>query len=145
MARTGRKAPLLGGLYAFASADGLHWQKRAAAPAMTQGAFDSLNLAFWDGARRRYANDRRIFIQKVRAVQSAPSADSRHWTEGEPNRDAPAAPWEHFYTSATLLCPEDEHLLLAFPKRFIPSRKKYPRASFSGNLGCGIHDRPRRG
>ena len=28
------------------------------------------------------------------------------------------------YTSATLPCPGAEHLLLAFPKRFLPSRQK---------------------
>jgi hypothetical protein len=33
-------------------------------------------------------------------------------------------PAEHFYTQATLPCPGAPHLLLAFPKRFVPDRKK---------------------
>jgi hypothetical protein len=113
-----------GGLYAFASADGIHWRKLRDEPVMTKGAFDSLNLAFWDGARGRYACYSRIFLHKVRAVQSARSADFLAWEEAVPNRYAEGAPWEHFYTSATLPCPGAEHLLLAFPMRFLPDRRR---------------------
>ncbi|MBL9209601.1 MAG: hypothetical protein JNL92_03985 [Opitutaceae bacterium] len=115
-----------GGLYAFASADGIHWRKLRDEPVMTQGAFDSLNLAFWDPARNRYACYSRIFADRVRAVQSASSADFLTWGTGTPNRYAPGVPAEHFYTSATLPCPEAEHLLLAFPMRFLPARHKVP-------------------
>jgi hypothetical protein len=113
-----------GGLYAFASADGLRWRKIRPEPVMTQGAFDSLNLAFWDVSRERYACYSRIFAQKVRAVQSSSSADFLTWSESTPNRYAATAPLEHFYTSATLPCPGAEHLLLSFPMRFLPDRKK---------------------
>lgn len=115
-----------GGLYAFASADGIHWRKLRDLPVMTQGAFDSLNLAFWDPARSRYACYSRIFADRVRAVQSASSADFLTWGTGTPNRYAPGVPAEHFYTSATLPCPGAEHLLLAFPMRFLPARHKVP-------------------
>jgi hypothetical protein len=91
---------------------------------MTQGAFDSLNLAFWDAPQNRYTCYSRIFANKVRAVQSAGSADFLAWGEGTPNRYATGVPLEHFYTSATLPCPGAEHLLLAFPKRFLTARKK---------------------
>jgi hypothetical protein len=94
-----------GGLYAFASADGLNWRKIRPEPVMTQGAFDSLNLAFWDSARGRYTCYSRIFEHKVRAVQSVPSADFITWGEGVPNRYAADVPYEHFDTSATLPCP----------------------------------------
>jgi hypothetical protein len=113
-----------GGLYAFASADGVHWRKLRPEPVMTKGAFDSLNLAFWDPARGRYTCYSRIFEHKVRAVQSVPSADFVTWGDGIPNRYAAGVPYEHFYTSATLPCPEAEHLLVAFPKRFVTDRKK---------------------
>ena len=56
-----------GGLYAFASADGIRWRKLRDEPVLTQGAFDSLNLAFWDAARGSYACYSRIFVDKVRA------------------------------------------------------------------------------
>jgi len=113
-----------GGLYAFASADGVHWRKLRPEPVMTEGAFDSLNLAFWDPARDRYTCYSRIFANKVRAVQSAGSTDFLRWGQNVPNCYADGVPLEHFYTSATLPCPGAEHLLVAFPKRFLPSRKK---------------------
>ncbi len=112
-----------GGLYAFASPDGIHWRKVQPEPVMTQGAFDSLNLAFWDSARARYTCYSRIFAHKVRAVQSAGSPDFLVWGEGTPNRYDAAVPAEHFYTSATLPCPGAEHLYVAFPMRFEPARQ----------------------
>jgi hypothetical protein len=113
-----------GGLYAFGSADGIHWRKMRDQPVMTVGAFDSLNLAFWDSARDRYVCYSRIFADRVRAVQSATSTDFTAWSAGTPNRYAAGIPAEHFYTSATLPCPGAEHLLLAFPMRFLPARHK---------------------
>lgn len=113
-----------GGLYAFASADGLHWRKLQPEPVMTKGAFDSQNLAFWDSVRGNYRCYSRIFSNKVRAIQSSTSADFRSWTDGVPNRYAEGVPAEHFYTQATLPCPGAPHLFLAFPKRFVPDRKK---------------------
>lgn len=124
-----------GGLYAFASADGINWHKIRPEPVMTKGAFDSLNLAFWDPARDRYTCYSRIFENKVRAVQSVPSADFVTWGEGASNRYAPDVPYEHFYTSATLPCPGAEHLLVAFPKRFVTDRKKILEHS-----GPGVSD-----
>ncbi len=93
---------------------------------MTKGAFDSLNLAFWDAARGRYACYSRIFADGVRAVQSSHSSDFRTWSDPVPNQYAAGVPMEHFYTTATVPCPGAEHLLLAFPKRFRPDRTKIP-------------------
>lgn len=121
-----------GGLFAFVSADGIHWKKMREEPVITTGDFDSLNLAFWDSARGRYACYSRIFINDIRAVQSAHSADFISWSEPEPNQYAEGVPLEHFYTSATLSCPGAEHLLIAFPKRFIPERTKSMEAGSGG-------------
>ncbi len=121
-----------GGLYAFASADGIQWRKLRDVPVITQGAFDSLNLAFWDAARHRYACYSRIFADRVRAVQSATSADFLAWSEPTQNRYAAGIPAEQFYTSATLPCPDAEHLLVAFPMRFLPSRHKVPAHKTAG-------------
>ncbi|REK10746.1 MAG: hypothetical protein DWQ37_14960 [Planctomycetota bacterium] len=120
------------GLYAFGSSDGIHWRKLSDEPVMTKGAFDSLNLAFWDAARGRYACYSRIFTDGVRAVQSSHSSDFRHWSEPVANRYAEGVPMEHFYTSATTPAPGAEHLLLAFPKRFRPDRTKNPEHSDTG-------------
>ncbi len=113
-----------GGLYAFASADGVHWKKMKDTPVITKGAFDSQNLAFWDTTRDRYVCFSRIFSNKVRAVQSNTSSDFLTWTDGIPHRYAEGVPWEHFYTSATVPCPTAPHLFLSFPKRFVTDRKK---------------------
>lgn len=113
-----------GGLYAFASADGIHWRKMRPEPVITQGAFDSQNLALWDAERQRYASFSRIFTNRVRAIQSSTSTDFLTWGEGVPHRYAHGVPAEHFYTSATIVCPTAPHLYLSFPKRFVPSRTK---------------------
>ncbi|MBL9200306.1 MAG: hypothetical protein JNL39_07350 [Opitutaceae bacterium] len=111
-----------GGLYAFASADGIHWRKLRPEPVITRGAFDSQNLALWDAARGRYASFSRIFANNVRAIQSMTSADFLAWSDGTPHRYAPGVPAEHFYTSATIACPTAPHIFLSFPMRFAPTR-----------------------
>lgn len=121
-----------GGLYAFASADGLHWRKLQPEPVMTKGAFDSQNLAFWDPNRGEYRCYSRITPDKIRGIQSSASPDFRTWTDGVPNRYAAGVPMEQFYTQATLPCPGAPHLFLAFPKRFVPSRKKVPEHKDGG-------------
>jgi hypothetical protein len=123
------------GLFAFASADGLHWSKIRKEPVMTKGAFDSLNLAFWDQARGRYACYSRTFIDRVRAIQSTHSPDFLNWNDAVANRYATGTPNEHFYTNATLPCPGAEHLLVSFPKRFVPNRKR-----ISAHPDSGISD-----
>ncbi len=139
-----------GGLYAFASADGVHWKKMRDTPVITKGAFDSQNLAFYDTTRSRYTCFSRIFINKVRAVQSNHSPDFLTWTEPVPHTYAEGVPWEHFYTSATVPCPTAPHLFLSFPKRFITTRHKVPEHKDKGVSDAvfmssrdGVHwDRP---
>lgn len=113
-----------GGLYAFASPDGIHWKKMKSEPVITKGAFDSQNLAFWDSLRNRYMSLSRIFSNKVRAIQSMTSADFLSWGDGVPHSYAQGVPAEHFYTSATVPCPTAPHLFFSFPKRFATSRVK---------------------
>ena len=139
-----------GGLYAFASADGIHWKKIRDEPVITKGAFDSQNLAFFDTTRDRYVCFSRIFINKVRAVQSNTSIDFLNWTEPMPHLYAEGVPMEHFYTSATVPCPTAPHLFLSFPKRYVTDRKKVPDHEAGGVSDAvfmssrdGVHwDRP---
>ena len=121
-----------GGLYAFASADGIHWKKLKHEPVITKGAFDSQNLGFFDTTRDRYLCISRISRNKVRALQSNTSVDFLAWTEGVPHCYAEGVPMEHFYTSATVPCPTAPHIFLSFPKRFVPDRKKVPEHELSG-------------
>lgn len=117
-------AGISGKLFAYASPDGIHWKKLRDAPVMTKGAFDSLNLAFWDPTAQFYRSYSRYFDQGVRAVQGSQSSDFLNWSDPQPNRYDSTAPLEHFYTNATTPCPGAPHHLLSFPKRFVPERKK---------------------
>jgi hypothetical protein len=122
-----------GKLFAFASPDGIHWKKIQAEPVLTKGAFDSQNIAFWDTMRKEYRCYSRYWDQGDyaghRDIQSNTSKDFLHWDEPQPNQysgpDGSTPPREHFYTSATLPCPGAEHFYVAFPKRFVPDRKKF--------------------
>jgi hypothetical protein len=50
-----------GGLYAFKSIDGIQWSLMQDEPIITEGAFDSQNLAFWDPLRKCYHD---LYIQR---------------------------------------------------------------------------------
>ncbi|MDZ4403246.1 kelch repeat-containing protein [Prosthecobacter sp.] len=121
-----------GGLYAFASPDGLRWHKISPQMVMTKGAFDSQNVAFWDAPRKRYASYTRIFTNKIRDIQSSHSADFLTWSDATLNRYAADVQPEHFYTSATVPCPGAPHLLLSFPKRYVVTRQKITEHKFKG-------------
>ncbi len=120
-----------GRLFAFSSPDGIHWARMQPEPVVTQGAFDSLNVVFWDKQSERYRCYSRYWTggnySGVRAVQCSTSDDFLQWTDPVPNRyragDGSEPPLEHFYTSATTPCPGAPHHYLAFPMRFVPDRK----------------------
>ncbi|MCZ6618296.1 MAG: hypothetical protein O7E57_09200, partial [Gammaproteobacteria bacterium] len=111
-----------GGLFAFQSPDGIHWALVQQDPVITEGAFDSQNLAFWDSVRGRYVDFHRGGRDGVRSIMTCTSKDFIHWT-------APAwidfgdAPPEHLYTNAITAYFRAPQIFLGFPKRFLPSRK----------------------
>lgn len=113
-------------LFGFYSADGKSWQRLQDEPLDVTGAFDSLNVPLWDPYAGCYRLFSRYFEtrgeEKVRAVQSCTSEDFIHWSEPQPHRYAEGVPLEHFYTNATSPCPGAEHILVSFPKRFLPDR-----------------------
>lgn len=113
-----------GGLCGLTSPDGIHWRQIGDKPLITDGVFDSLNVAFWDSVTKRYRLYSRYMAGNVvRAIQSATSEDFVHWTAQQPN-DYGGVPLEQFYTNATTPCPGAPHIYLSFPKRFIEERKK---------------------
>jgi hypothetical protein len=121
-----------GRLFAYSSPDGIHWKKMQDAAVLTKGNFDSLNIAFWDEVKANYCSYNRYLESGVRAIQRNESSDFTHWSSPQPNRYAMGVPREHFYTSATVPCPGAPHMLLAFPKRFLPKRSKNPEANAPG-------------
>jgi len=118
-----------GKLFAFVSEDGYRWRKLTDRPVLTEGAFDSLNVAFWDSKARLYRCYSRAWTgggyAGYRAIQSCTSRDFRSWTKPILNRYPAGVPDEHFYTNATTPCPDAPGLLLSFPKRFVPERKRW--------------------
>lgn len=110
----------------FHSADGLHWHRIQEEPLAVTGKFDSVNVALWDPHASRYRIFSRYLEERdgrgVRAIQSCWSEDFINWTEPTPYIYTGNPPLEHFYTNATVCCPGAEHILLSFPKRFVPER-----------------------
>ncbi len=125
------KALAGGPLRALVSADGLHW-KLLKEKVISDGAFDSQNLGFWDPLRKEYVAFYRDFIRPaggsqktpftgVRAIKTATSQNFVDWTEGR-WLDYLDAPLEHFYTNAIAPYARAPHIYLGFPKRFVPTR-----------------------
>lgn len=123
----GGKSALMG----FVSADGVRWRKLRDQPIITDGAFDSLNVVFWDARRRLYVAIYRDFRQGIRTLKCATSKDFLTWTPGE-WADFGATPAEHLYTNATTPYFRAPQIYLAFPKRFLPDRKPYDDVPTAG-------------
>ncbi|MDA1053975.1 MAG: hypothetical protein O3C40_26295 [Planctomycetota bacterium] len=111
---TGKK-----GLYIFKSPDGIHWSRIKDEPVITNGAFDSQNLAFWDAHANTYREYHRTFVDGVRAIMTGTSSDYVNWTEpvllnyGD-------APNQHLYTNAVQPYDRAPHILIGFPTRYLP-------------------------
>jgi len=117
------------GLLPFKSPDGIHWSPMSDAPVITDGAFDSQNLAFWDPFRREYRAYWRIFTsgtttEKVwkptgyRAIRTATSPDFLNWG---PHADLTYvdSPDEHLYTNQTKSYHRAPHIFIGFPTRYV--------------------------
>jgi hypothetical protein len=117
------------GLLAYLSADGLRWTPMSQTPVITEGAFDSQNLAFWDAVRGEYRAYWRVFAEDVtagrdrepagvRAIRTAASHDFLHWG---PAADLPYvdSPSEQLYTNQVKPYHRAPHILIGFPTRYI--------------------------
>ena len=110
-------------LHAFASRDGIRWTPVSPQPVFTEGKFDSQNLAFWDANRDRYRCYFRTQYRGVRGIGVVESDDFRRWERPRLIRlDPPLA--EHFYTNATIPYDRNPRYYLAFPKRYLPKRRR---------------------
>lgn len=109
-------------LYALVSEDGYRWKLMTEEPVITDGAFDSQNLAFWDAVRGEYVCYFRDFKNGVRMIKRATSKDFRSWSAAE-DVAYTGAPAEHLYTNAITPYFRSPGLYVGFPKRFMPDRK----------------------
>lgn len=108
------------GLYVFKSADGIRWSLIQQAPVITDGAFDSQNLAFWDPHAKVYREYHRTFVDGVRAIMTGTSTDYVTWTEPV-LLDYGDVPKQHLYTNAVRYYDRAPHILLGFPTRYLPN------------------------
>ncbi|MDI6828826.1 MAG: hypothetical protein QME62_10110, partial [Armatimonadota bacterium] len=70
-------------LYAFVSPDGYHWKLLSSKPIISDGAFDSQNVAFWDDGIKKYVCYYRDFRNGVRDIKRAISEDFINWSPGK--------------------------------------------------------------
>lgn len=109
------------GLFAFQSPDGIHWKLMSEEPVITEGAFDSQNLAFYDPIAGIYRDYHRWFNQGKRDIMLCTSPDFLNWTDPvglqytEEKR-------EHLYTNAIRQYDRAPHLFIGFPTRFLPDQ-----------------------
>lgn len=114
------------GLVFLKSPDGLRWSLLTPQPVITDGAFDSQNLAFWDAESGVYRAYWRYFDRGtpdqpyvgVRGIRTAISRDLVHW-ERQTNLDFGAAPPVQLYTNQVQPYLRAPHLLLGMPLRYI--------------------------
>lgn len=116
------------GLLPFKSPDGIHWSPMSDAPVITDGAFDSQNLAFWDAASGVYRAYWRYFTAGTtdeknwkpeghRAIRTATSKDFIHW-ENQHDLSYVDSPSEQLYTNQVKPYYRAPHLLIGFPTRY---------------------------
>ena len=135
------------GLFAFVSPDGIHWTKLPEGPVLTDGAFDSQNLAFWDPVRKEYRayfrDFRRIGGVRMRDIKTAVSKDFVNWSEPE-WCTYPGAPDEQLYTNQTIPYPRAPHLFVAFPMRYVDHGGRYSFWQDTHNHWPNIEQRKQR-
>jgi len=116
------------GLVAFVSADGIHWRKLREEPIVTEGAFDSQNLAFWSEAEGCYCCYFRVFVDGIRRISRSTSPDFHTWSKPvlmeyrayPPDRKAPIG---HLYTNQTGPYFRAPHVYVSIAARFMPGRR----------------------
>ena len=130
-----------GGLFAFKSADAVHWSRMSEEPVITNGAFDSGNLAFWDQNIQQYRAYWRTFTAGVtekdnwrpagyRAIRTATSRDFLRW-ENEADLTYVDSPAEHLYENQIRPYYRAPQILIGFPTRYVergwsPSMRALP-------------------
>lgn len=114
------------GLAAFVSADGFHWRKLREEPVITDGKFDSQNIAFWSEAEGMYVSYFRTWSgggwAGFRSISRATSPDFINWSPTEAMSFGDA-PMEHLYTNQTRPYFRAPHLYTAICARFMPGRR----------------------
>jgi hypothetical protein len=123
-------------LQAWQSPDAIHWSLMQEEPVISNGAFDSQNLAFFDSQIGAYRAYWRYFSDgdRVRAIRTATSKDFLNW-EHEHDLAYEDSPSEHLYTNAIQPLSGAAHLLIGFPTRFQPKTEQVEPVFMSSRDG----------
>jgi hypothetical protein len=139
------------GLYVLGSGDGVNFRVLSTTPSVTDGAFDSQNLMFFDPHIGAYREYHRGFNEGVRGIMTATSQDvlqfpAPQWLEYEDS------PYEHLYTNQVGPYYRARHILMGFPMRYTDRGWSQPalelpmlderlaRASKSRRYGTAVTD-----
>ncbi|MDP4285727.1 MAG: hypothetical protein Q8891_15020 [Bacteroidota bacterium] len=137
------------GLMAFKSSDAIHWVPMSKELIITDGAFDSQNIAFWDNSRKEYRAYWRIFKNGVRDVRTAVSTDFIHWDNHQDLAYSDTLK-EQLYTNQVEPYYRAPQLFIGFPTRYVdrgwsPSMRALPepeyrerRSSVSAREGTAV-------
>lgn len=114
------------GLVAFKSPDGINWTLMSENPIITNGAFDSQNLAFWDPVRKEYRAYWRYFSKETagklyvgtREIRTATSSNFLDWKD-EHNVVYVDSPEEELYTNQIKAYHRAPHIFIGFPARYV--------------------------
>lgn len=115
--------PYRGGLWAFKSADGLHWTKIQETPVIKYPPdgrplpFDSQNVSFWSEVEKKYVCYFRTWNdQTLRTISRTTSQDFINWNP--PVCTNVNLPGEELYTSQTHPYFRAPHIYIALPMRY---------------------------
>jgi len=119
----------VGGLFAFKSADGIHWSYLSDKPVITNGKFDSQNNAFWDPIRKYYwcyfrdlhdinGNTTKDTKNGIRDIRVTTSADFLNWTDPVMIKFSDSAD-AALYTNQIVPYYRAPHLFLGFPTQYV--------------------------
>lgn len=128
-----------GGLLPFQSSDCKHWKLMQEKPVITNGAFDSQNLAFWDTERKEYRAYWRYFGNGVRSIRTATSKDFLHWDNEADLTYTEGTPREHLYTNAIQKYVRAPHLFVGFPTRYEPKSQQVEPILMTSRDGVTFH------
>ncbi|MBN1543264.1 hypothetical protein JW992_14075 [candidate division KSB1 bacterium] len=131
------------GLYALVSPDGIRWEMLFDEPIITEGMFDSQNVAFWSEAERCYVCYFRTWTGEgysgLRTISRSTSADFRTWSE--PVFLYANEPGEHLYVNGTHPYFRAPHLYIALATRFLPERGNSTEIVLMSSRGGAGYDR----
>ncbi len=106
-----------GPLLPLVSPDGIHWKKATDKPIITEGAFDSQNLAFWDSVRGQYRAYHRQFRSGRDIMTETSEAFSSGWSKPVFLDYSPGRGGE-LYTNQITPYKRAPHIFLGFPTRY---------------------------